>query len=708
MIIDATEVGCTNKYDFSESIGPIKNQITPGSYDLNNFGGVQGIATSRAPFYGFGGTTTVYMRSAGTWGLTDTFTIEVIFSISATTGADQYICGDIVAGYATGGVLYYKNADSKIAFYSTAGTVAVTTAAAITLGKVYHVVVTYDKNAGANNTKIYVNGVYSNAATCAASPAPGLNFQVSHDSTLVRPLKGRVFFIRIFNRVLTPVEVAQNFEAERWRIPHTTHTWVAAPSVAATHTYARITNLEKQWEHLARDIGPIQATQIVATTTSLKKTGADLICDGTADDVEIQAAVDAAHAVGGGTVMILDGTYVLAASIKLYDNITLCGMGRATKLKRYGASSYAIENYDGNEGNAGVAIRDLTIIGNGGTAVADTLERGISLTNCIEFPYVSIQKVHFSDNVYGGVVLTDCQHVIIDGCSNVGRQAVGAGSFLIDCENSRFVQIVNCSALEYSGIYLYQSSDCMIKGCVVTTHAVTAYWLFQCTHCGIVGCSSSPDSVGSPFGGIEDYGGVQNLLTNNVIYKGTTGGIIADGDSVGCVVIGNVIQDPTGYGIYYGNRLGYANISFNNISNASKDGIRGPDISDVSINGGVINSNDVFYCTPNGIVTSGTLHTVVNYNTCVQNSHTDNTGANISIHDEGTAYNSDENLVSQNLCYKGDAAPQTALGIYIGGGMTNNMVTMNNLLTGGKTAALSDGGTTTDLKAWMVAGNKIA
>jgi hypothetical protein len=704
-IYESTMVGCVARYDMEESIGPIVNRITPGTHDLLNFGGVQGVATSHAKFYGFNGTS-AYMEMNDTYTLTDDFSVEVICSISASTGADQLIFGDMSGG--TGWALYYDDSATKFWFVSKLGgapLITISSLANVTFGKVNHILITHDADGGANNTKIYINGTLNNSATNASPPGGHGVYGIGAGEYL----KGRVFLCCIYNRVLSDTEDAQNFESERWRIPHTRHTWAAAPSAAAVHTYARITNLEKQWEHLACDIGPIQATQIVATTTSLKKAGADFICDGTADDVQIQAAVDAAHAVGGGTVMILDGTYVLAASIKLYDNITLCGMGRATKLKRYGGVGYyAIENYDGNEGNAGITIRDLTIVGNGGTSLANTCEKGIFFTNCIEVPYISIQKVHFSDNVYEGIELTECQHVVVDGCSNVGRQASGAGSFLLYGDNSKFLQIANCSALEYSGIYLYQCSDSMIKGCVVTTNAVAAYNFFECTHCGVIGCSSAPDSVGSPFMGILDSTGLQNLFTNNVIYKGTAGGIDMDSDSVGNVVIGNVIRDTEGYGILYGDSLGYANLSFNNISNASKDGIRAPYVSAATISGGVINSNNIFYCARNGIVLSAVARSVCNYNVCFQNTHTDNTGSNIAIYDEASGYYSSENLVSQNLCHKGDTAPRPSQGIWIGTGSTNNMVTMNYLKDSGQTAALTNSGTTTDLKTWMTAGNKIA
>ncbi|MHC1596787.1 MAG: pectate lyase family protein [Methermicoccaceae archaeon] len=58
--------------------------------------------------------------------------------------------------------------------------------------------------------------------------------------------------------------------------------------------------------------------------SDLDKARADYICDGTADDVEIQAAIDAL--TGAGTVYLYAGTYTLASSITLKSGLTLEGV----------------------------------------------------------------------------------------------------------------------------------------------------------------------------------------------------------------------------------------------------------------------------------------------------------------------------------------------------------------------------------------------
>lgn len=61
------------------------------------------------------------------------------------------------------------------------------------------------------------------------------------------------------------------------------------------------------------------AARYVAASTApaREKSRADWVCDGTADDVQIQAAIDAVKAAGGGEVFLSQGTFNLAAQLRL-------------------------------------------------------------------------------------------------------------------------------------------------------------------------------------------------------------------------------------------------------------------------------------------------------------------------------------------------------------------------------------------------------
>lgn len=69
-----------------------------------------------------------------------------------------------------------------------------------------------------------------------------------------------------------------------------------------------------------------------ANASDLQKSRADYVCDSSADDVEINAALTQAAAAGGGTVFLTAGSYTLADTIKIPSDVTLAGEGTATQL----------------------------------------------------------------------------------------------------------------------------------------------------------------------------------------------------------------------------------------------------------------------------------------------------------------------------------------------------------------------------------------
>lgn len=63
------------------------------------------------------------------------------------------------------------------------------------------------------------------------------------------------------------------------------------------------------------------ASMVVAANNSIHRNMADYVCDGTADNVEIQAAINAL--TNGGEVYLLDGNYSLAAMVTILPNVHL-------------------------------------------------------------------------------------------------------------------------------------------------------------------------------------------------------------------------------------------------------------------------------------------------------------------------------------------------------------------------------------------------
>lgn len=76
---------------------------------------------------------------------------------------------------------------------------------------------------------------------------------------------------------------------------------------------------------------PQTATIVVAASDSLYDERADYVCDGVADNVEIQAAIDALPA-GGGSIVLLDGTYNITTTITSSNYCYIKGQGFGTIL----------------------------------------------------------------------------------------------------------------------------------------------------------------------------------------------------------------------------------------------------------------------------------------------------------------------------------------------------------------------------------------
>ncbi|MDD5220951.1 MAG: hypothetical protein PHV11_10315, partial [Candidatus Bipolaricaulis sp.] len=79
---------------------------------------------------------------------------------------------------------------------------------------------------------------------------------------------------------------------------------------------------------------PRTATFVVAASDASAqfKLQADYICDGTADDVQIQEAIDALPA-SGGRVVLSEGIFTVNDRIDVSSNTTLSGSGWGTILR---------------------------------------------------------------------------------------------------------------------------------------------------------------------------------------------------------------------------------------------------------------------------------------------------------------------------------------------------------------------------------------
>lgn len=157
--------------------------------------------------------------------------------------------------------------------------------------------------------------------------------------------------------------------------------------------------------------GAVTATLTVAASNSTARNiaGADYTCDGTADDVQIQAALDALPATGG-SVFLYEGLYNIAATITIsLPQVVLHGAGKGTRLLAVAA----------------LGATEMLVVSGWKDAVRDLWIDGANIaSNCVDLDFTGAGSTHFA--------LLDALHV---------ERAVGAN---IITNHSRFSTISNC------------------------------------------------------------------------------------------------------------------------------------------------------------------------------------------------------------------------------------------------------------------------
>ena len=90
------------------------------------------------------------------------------------------------------------------------------------------------------------------------------------------------------------------------------------------------------------------------------KAGVDKVVTAGADcSAELQEMLDTIEAYGGGTLLLLPGTYVIGSSLLLGDNVCLAGTGPATVLEA--ATDRLIKNKAGSSKNKNITIKNLKV-----------------------------------------------------------------------------------------------------------------------------------------------------------------------------------------------------------------------------------------------------------------------------------------------------------------------------------------------------------
>ena len=236
-------------------------------------------------------------------------------------------------------------------------------------------------------------------------------------------------------------------------------------------------------------VGVKTARFVIGTSTAgWTAADCDYLCDGTADQTEINAAITALPATGG-EIVILDGTYNITAKIDVTkDNVSIRGNGNATVLKRMFDSSVK-EGVITLTSRSGCKIANLQIEGN---------------------------KTSYTNSNNYGIYLDSSNNNTVTGntCNNNN-----SGIYLASSSRDNAVTGNTCNN-NNSGIYLYSySSDNAVTGNTCNNNNNGIYLASSSRDNAVTGNACNNNSSGIYLRSLSN----NNTVTGNTCNNNTCG-----------------------------------------------------------------------------------------------------------------------------------------------------------------------------------------
>ena len=375
----------------------------------------------------------------------------------------------------------------------------------------------------------------------------------------------------------------------------------------------------------------------LATTVTVSRDpdrSGNFVCDGTDDDVEINAAISYVAALGGGEVKLLQGEFKISASISIdADNVSLVGCGPGATRIVAAANVHGIEVA---AGHSHILIANLELDGSATTATAS----GIYLDGASgsEITYCLIVNCYVHDWHIDGVSL-----YYADNNGILGNQIISNG---------------------YDGIYIYHSNRNLILGNQANSNGEHGICIYYYSDRNLI-LGNQANSNGENGIQIDDHSN-RNLILGNQANSNDSG-IRVQTYSNNNVISGNETNDNIFEGIYL-----YYNVSNNVIS------------------GNEVRNND-----NHGIY----LYSSVNNNVVTGNQVYNNSQASSNSYDGIYLYDSNNNLISNNVI---DGGNNHRYGINIANDGCNDNLVVHNRLLRNVTAHINDAGTGTKLQQLII------
>lgn len=322
-------------------------------------------------------------------------------------------------------------------------------------------------------------------------------------------------------------------------------------------------------------------------TFDVKNYGA--IGDGTTDDrASIQAALDAAKAVGGGIVFLPAGTYLIKRPLILSSKVTLQGAGRGITTITKPASIKSLLTVNASAAATSVTVADATGFVIGGP---------IHLYDTTSFEWLSTQGR--ITNIVGNVITftDDSGTPGLDGALQTSRTATATTSFPLLRNEVASTRIVVRDLTLDQVQNANDPSGAVTDFTLATIHWVETYYSVV-ENCELLNASGDAYSDQAQDGtGITPAANLikitKNTIRNCKIRSATRHGVHLGTCLEGGFVLGNEITSCAGFAYFY---CAYCTgtIAANNIVDSCGSGFAGIDQRDY---GNIISNNVIKNCT---------------------------------------------------------------------------------------------------------------
>jgi len=286
------------------------------------------------------------------------------------------------------------------------------------------------------------------------------------------------------------------------------------------------------------------------------------------DNRAIQAAVDYIAGLGGGTVWIGEGQYMMYDSLHLHANVTVKGEKGKTILKKaegavsalaidgdFGEQQFTIENPGGFEVGYGVAIWDDNAGGFHTTVARITGRTGNTF---------SIDKPLMADCMVAKKAKAATVFPVISGYNIDGARVE---DLTIDGNKDHNVYLNGCRG---AGIFLYRAFGTVIESCTVRNYNGDGISFQQSNDVTVAGCISENNNyLGIHPGSGSQRPRVQNCIARN---NGTDGLFLCWRVRHG-LFTDNVLEGNGQFGISIGHKDSDNILSRNVVRSNHQDGV---------------------------------------------------------------------------------------------------------------------------------------